>query len=144
MNYRWSFNEESRLGARIREALKQAIDVFDHFPTLPQQRLASDMSGSPRILTSRVVRDGKTKTSRGVERQRYRSFPKNGDAPHRFTPALSRLVVNHGDMCPTSASVRAQNHGDTNAARGHKYTAAVAAQALAQLADGATYGQISV
>lgn len=46
MNDGWSFNEESRLGARIREALKQAIDVFDHFPTLPQQRPASDMSGS--------------------------------------------------------------------------------------------------
>ena len=40
--------------------------------------------------SSRVRRDGKTKTRRGVERQRYLCFPKNGDDPHRFTPALLR------------------------------------------------------
>ena len=98
----------------------------------------------PTHPTSRVVRDGKTRGARGVERQRYRCFPKNGDTPHRFTPALSRLVVNHGDTCPTCATHRAINQGDTNAARGHRFTAAIAAQALIQLSEGHSYGAVSV
>ena len=70
----------------------------------------------PNHPISRMFRDGKTSGARCVERRRYRCFPKNGDGPHRFTPALSRLVVNHGDACPTSATHRAINQGDINAA----------------------------
>ncbi len=98
----------------------------------------------PEHPTSRVVRDGKARSNRGVERQRYRCYPKNGDEPHRFTPALSRLVVNHGDTCPTCATHRSINQGDTNAARRHRFTAAIAAQALIHLADGQSYGGVSV
>ena len=93
---------------------------------------------------SRVVRDGKTRTAHGVERQRYRCFPKNGDQPHRFTPPLSRLVVNHGETCSECATLRAVNRGDTNAARGHKFTARIVAQALERLANGASYGATGV
>ncbi len=90
--------------------------------------------------TSHTIRSGKTRTARGVERQRYECFPNNGDAPHRFTPTLSRLVVDHGDTCPECTALRGVNQGETNAARGHKFTSRVVAGALDRLAGGASYG----
>ena len=98
----------------------------------------------PEHQNSRVVRDGKARSSRGVGRQRYRCFPKNGDKPHRFTPVLSRLVVDHGETCSECATLRSVNRGDTNAARGHKFTARTVAQALVRLAQGTSYGAVSV
>lgn len=112
-------------------------EVLQPAPPAPPERCEIHPS-------SRVRRDGKTKTRRGVERQRYLCFPKNGDEPHRFTPALSRLVVNHGDTCPECATLRAVTRGDTNAARGHKFTTRIVAQALARLANGDSYGATSV
>ena len=94
--------------------------------------------------TSRVRRDGKTKTRRGIERQRFLCFPINGDAPHRFTPALSRLVVNHGETCSECQTFRAVTRGDTNAARGHKFTTRIVAQSLARLGNGDSYGATAV
>lgn len=54
----------------------------------------------PKHPLSRTVRNGTTSTTRGVERQRFRCYPNNGDPEHRFTPVLSRLVVDHGETCP--------------------------------------------
>ncbi len=93
---------------------------------------------------SRTVRDGKTKTTRGVERQRYHCYPNNGDADHRFTPVLSRLAVDHGETCPECSRGRGVNQGDTNVAHGHKFTTRVVAAALIKLADGDSYGSTAV
>jgi hypothetical protein len=98
----------------------------------------------PKHPLSRTVRDGKTKRARGVERQRYRCYPNNGDAEHRFTPVLSRLVVDHGETCPECSRERGVNQGDTNVAHGYKFTTRVVAAALAELADGDSYGSTAV
>jgi hypothetical protein len=93
---------------------------------------------------SRTIRKGKARASRGVERQRYLCYPKNGDPPHRFSPPLTRLVVNHGETCAECASLRAVNRGDTNAARGHRFTTRIVAQSLERLANGDSYGETAV
>jgi len=93
---------------------------------------------------AKTVKAGTLKASSGVERQRYRCFPTNGDAAHRFTPVLPRLAVQHGDTCPECLAARDSNHGDTNAGRGHKYTTRVAAKALSRLAAGESYGEVAV
>jgi hypothetical protein len=91
-----------------------------------------------------VIRSGKTKTKQGIERKRFLCTPNDDEPPHRFTPALSRLVVNHGEDCLECATLRAINKGDTNAARGHKFTTNIVAQALSKLANCESYGATSV
>lgn len=98
----------------------------------------------PTHFSSRTVRNGKTVSAHGVERQRYLCMPTNGDPPHRFTPVLSRTAVRHGDTCPECARARGVNQGDTNAARGHKYTMRVVATSLAHLGAGDSYGSVAV
>jgi hypothetical protein len=96
----------------------------------------------PRHPHARTVRAGRRAGANGVVRQLYRCFPTNGDAPHRFRPPLSRLAVDHGETCPECRALRGRDRGDTNAARGHRYTARVVAAALGALGGGDSYGAV--
>lgn len=92
---------------------------------------------------SKVVRDGRSRSKAGVERQMFRCYPSDGSRSHRYQPPLTRLVVNHGETCPTCAALRGVNTGDTTAARGHRYTTRIVVAALGALASGDSYGSVS-
>lgn len=112
--------------------------------TRPEPSPYSPPERCPTHPASRTVRDGKTRSARGIERQRYRCTPANGDPVHRFTPAPSRLAVDHGETCPECARERGVNQGDTNAGHGYKFTTRIIAAALADLAGGSPYGAVGV
>jgi hypothetical protein len=79
-----------------------------------------------------------------LERQRYLCRPANGEAAHRFTPLLSRRVVGPGDTCDVCDEPRCVHRGETTVARGHRYTTRIVAEALSELGQGKSYGDVSV
>ncbi len=109
---------------------------------LPEFAPPSPPERCPSHPHAHTIRAGRRAGANGVVRQRYRCFPTNGDPPHRFSPALSRLAVDHGETCPECQALRGANRGDTNAARGHRYTARVVAAALEALGAGQSYGAV--
>ena len=106
------------------------LKAFITEQTSPEPSPYSPPERCPTHPSSRTVRDGKTRSARGIERQRYRCTPANGDPVHCFTPAPSRLALDHGETRPECARERDVNQGDTNAGHGYKFTTRIIAAAL--------------
>lgn len=99
----------------------------------------------PRHPGSRVTRNGTYGTRTAKPRQRYRCVPNDGTAAHSFTPPLARDHVHvGGQQCDECDELRGIHHGDYAVARQHTWPARIVARALADLAAGRSYGDVSL
>jgi len=102
---------------------------------------------------SKVTRAGKSGRPRATDkpgskrvvRQRYRCVPADGQAPHYFTPALSRGFVDTGaDACSTCDELLSPHRGVLTAARHTPWPLKGIVQALNDLSLGESYAAVSL
>lgn len=93
---------------------------------------------------SAVTRHGSY--GRGARRrQRYRCVPVTDEAPHTFTPPLSRQTVDAGsDACATCDELLSPHRGELTGARHTPWSLKLVAKALNDLALGSSYAKVSV
>ena len=98
----------------------------------------------PEHASSKVTRQGTY--GRGArKRQRYRCVPTDGNAPHTFTPPLTREAVEVGaDSCATCDELLSPHRGTLTGARHTPWTLALYARALDDLSMGASYASVSL
>jgi hypothetical protein len=93
---------------------------------------------------SRVTRHG-TFGKGESKRQRYWCVPSAPNSPHSFTPPLTRQAVAVGvESCSTCDELLSPHRGALNGARHQTLPLPVIALALAELAAGESYAQVSV
>lgn len=93
---------------------------------------------------SKVVRNGTYGRATPKPRQRYRCTPTDGTKPHSFTPPLPRDHVHSGEEhCEHCDELRGIHRGETAVARRHSWSTRIVARGLEQLANGATYADVS-
>lgn len=93
---------------------------------------------------SKVVRNGTYGVRTPRPRQRYRCSPTDGSKAHSFTPALPRDHVHAAEGgCPECEELRGVHHGETAVARRHSWPTRLVARALAELARGGSYADVS-
>jgi hypothetical protein len=83
------------------------------------------------------VRFAGTYGSPGHRRQRYKCWPRNGDAPHRFTETLPRQNTHSGDCYECERSFAA--HEGPPTPRLYEFTAREIAVALVRVGEGQSY-----
>jgi len=112
--------------------------------TISQPASWSAPPACPDHEASKVVRNGTYGKATPKPRQRYLCTPADGSKSHSFTPPLPRDHVHIGeDHCDHCDELRGIHRGETAVARRHSWSTRIVARGLEQLANGATYADVS-
>lgn len=114
------------------------VTVADNRPVVWQP-----MPACPRHLDASVKRNGMYGPDER-RRQIYRCRPADGDPAHNFTPVLPRAHVDADSKpCSECSEQRGLHHGETAAARRHRWSTKIVARGLERLSLGMPYGKVS-
>ena len=90
---------------------------------------------------SRVIFAG-SYSQGGVNRQRYKCYPRNKDKDHEFTPPLPRTKVDADEDWRNADVVINPNRGKLASGRGHTADIPTVVEGLRMLANGRTYADV--